>query len=549
MPRTVIIGAGIAGLATAGLLAREGHEVTVLERGHRPGGRAGLIEDAGFRFDTGPSWYLMPEVFDHFFAMMGTSTAAELDLHDLSPAYRLLCEPVSGADAAQVVDVESGPDQTRALFESLEPGSGPRIQRYLDSARSTYEMALQRFLYNPFTNPATLATPAVTAQLPRLVKLLTEPLERFVNRRFSHTALRQILQYPAVFLATHPQSAPSMYHLMSHMDLADGVRYPMGGFTRVVEVIGDLAQRSGAEIRYGAEVTGITTETLGRRSRWRRLRGGIGSGLRRRSRATGVTWTDEHGVQHEQACDYVVSAADLHHTETQLLTEADRSYSQDWWEKKVVSGPGAVLVMLGVRGSLPQLAHHSLVFASDWSGQFRAIFGSGELEGPLSIYVCRPSATDPSVAPEGSENLFMLVPVPADTKIGAGGAGGAGDPEVERIADEAVDQVAAWTGVEDLRQRITVRHTLGPADFSRAYHSWSGGALGPAHTVGQSAMFRPQNASPRVEGLYYAGATVAPGVGVPMCLISAELVLKRIRGDRSPGPSRAPKISPAAESR
>jgi phytoene desaturase len=197
-----------------------------------------------------------------------------------------------------------------------------------------------------------------------------------------------------------------------------------------------------------------------------------------------------------------------------------------------------VLVLLGVRGELPRLAHHSLLFARDWQEGFDAIFGEHRsVPTPTSLYVCRPSATD-DVAPPGHENLFVLVPVPADTTIGAGGVDGAGDAGVERIADEAIAQIAQWTGTPDLAERVVVRRTIGPADFERDFGAWRGGALGPGHTLRQSAMFRGSNASSRVSGLLYAGATTIPGIGLPMCLISAELVVKRLRDDTTAGPLR-----------
>jgi phytoene desaturase len=233
--------------------------------------------------------------------------------------------------------------------------------------------------------------------------------------------------------------------------------------------------------------------------------------------------------------DVVVSAADLHHTETALLEPAARSYDEGYW-RRAESGPGAVIVMLGVRGELPQLPHHSLLLARDWERNFDAIFGDvPHVPHPASSYVCRPSVTDRGTAPDGHEALFVLVPVPADTELG-----GTGDAGVEAAADAAIDQVAKWTGIADLRDRIVTRHTIGPADFATQYYAWRGGMLGPAHTLRQSAMFRPGNASKKVRGLYYAGATTSPGIGVPMCLISAELVLKRLRGDRSAGPLPVP---------
>jgi phytoene desaturase len=521
MTRTVVIGAGVAGLAVAGLLAREGHEVLVLERNDRVGGRAGVLERDGFRFDTGPSWYLMPRVFDHFFSMMGTSAAEQLDLTLLQPAYRVFREPESPGSTADAVTIPQGRARVAETFEGLEPGSAAALEEYLDSAANTARMAEQHFLYNPFTGLRSLTRRDILGGLPQLARLLLTRLDRFIAARFSHPVIRQVLGYPAVFLGTDPSAAPAMYHLMSALDLDEGVRYPQGGFWHLVNRIEDLARDAGARIVTGAEVSVITTRA--------------GEGGSRRQ-VSGVTWRDATGRQRTEQADFVVSAADLHHTETELLAERDRSYPESWWRRRT-SGPGAVLVMLGVRGALPELPHHSLFFTRDWGENFRAIFGDdAHIPSPASVYVCKPSATDAGVAPAGHENLFVLIPVPADIAIGAGGPDGTGSDAVERAADEAIDQVARWAGIPELRERIAVRQTLGPADFAHDYHSWRGGMLGPAHILSQSAMFRAQNASKRVEGLFYAGATTAPGVGVPMCLISAELVLKRIRGDQTGGP-------------
>lgn len=517
MSRVVIIGAGVAGLATAGLLRREGHEVVVLEKNDRVGGRAGSLERGGFRFDAGPSWYLMPRAFEHFFRMMGTRVEDHLDLTRLDPGYRVFRDPANGE---QPVTVPAGREAALELFDSLEPGSRAAISEYLDSADLANTLAEKHFLYNPFTRLSSLLVPDVLRRLPTLATLLTVRLQSFIARRFRHPVLRQILGYPAVFLGTDPRSAPSMYHLMSALDLDEGVSYPQGGFWRVVEVLAELARDAGAEIRTGADVRSIATASAGRG----------------RTRVTGVDWVDADGIRHREDADIVVSGADLHHTETALLPPHLQTYPESWWSRRI-SGPGAVLVMLGVRGGLEEMPHHSLFFTDDWDANFDAIFGADpEIPSPASIYVCRPSASDASVAPEGHENLFVLVPVPADTEIGHGGADGAGSPEVERTADAAIDMIAQWAGIPDLRERIVVRQTTGPADFASDYHSWRGGMLGPAHVLSQSAMFRAQNVSRRVDRLYYAGATTAPGVGVPMCLISAELVLKRIRGDHSGGP-------------
>ncbi len=531
MTRTVIIGGGVAGLATAALLAHEGHSVTLLERGERVGGRAGTIERDGFRFDTGPSWYLMPRVFDHFFELLGTSTAEQLELVTLDPGYQVFSEPSRG-EVASSLTIPFGADAVSATFERVEPGAGSALREHLASATHATAMAEQHFLYNPFTDLRSLADAQVLRSAPQLATLLGTKLDRFVARRFSDPVLRQVLGYPAVFLGTDPSRAPAMYHLMSALDLDEGVQYPMGGFWGLVERIAALAEAAGVEIITGAEVTGIRTERTGRRSHG----------------ARGVEWTDAAGTTHTMPADVVVSAADLHHTETALLPREARSYPESWWQKRQ-SGPGAVLVLLGVEGEVPELGHHSLFFTRDWQANFEAIFGEDRhIPDPASLYVCKPSATDPHVAPAGHENLFVLIPIPADPSLGHGGADGAGDTAIERAADAAIDQIAAWAGIADLRERIVVRQTIGPADFADDYHSWSGGMLGPSHILSQSAMFRAQNASKRVDGLYYAGATTAPGVGVPMCLISAELVLKRLRGDGAGGPT-APRPAAKAQAR
>ncbi len=510
--RVVVVGGGIAGLATAALLASRGHSVDLLEKNEDLGGRVGSVERDGFRFDTGASWYLMPEVFEHFFALLGTSAEAELDLITLDPSYRVFFE---GHD--EPVDLRPDRAHNRAVFESIEPGAGAGFDRYLASAEETYDVALRRFLYSNFDSASAFLHPDVVRRTPALGRLLTRSLESHVAARFTDNRIRQVLGYPAVFLGSSPSRAPSMYHLMSRLDLGDRVLYPQGGFTRLIEVIAALAERHGARLHTGSRVVRILTEEHA-------------SG--RLPRVSGVEVETDDGLR-TVAADVVVGAADLHHLETELLEPALQTHPEKAWRSRT-PGPGAVLALLGVEGHLPELPHHSLFFTADWAANFGDIFGAdARVPDPASIYVCKPSETDPSVAPDGCENLFVLVPVPADPAIGEGGADGQGSEQVERAADAAIDQVAAWARIPDLRGRIRVRQTIGPGDFATRYNAWQGGALGLEHTLRQSAFLRPGNVSSTVEGLLYAGASTVPGVGLPMCLISAELVLKRLSGDRS----------------
>ena len=509
MSTIVIVGGGIAGLASAALLAREGHTVTVLEGRPDVGGRAGSWQHDGFRFDMGPSWYLMPEVFDHFYKLLGTSADEQLKLVTLDPGYRVFFE---GRESP--IDISAEVDDNIELFEQIEKGAGARLTAYLASAREVYDLAKARFLYTTFADFRPLLTRDVVGQAARFVGLLVQPLATFVARRFKDTRLRQILGYPSVFLGSSPYLTPSMYHLMSHLDLAEGVLYPMGGFTRVIESIADLARAEGVTIITRAEVTRIVVEH------------GV---------ATGVAYLDaDRAVQFEDA-DIVVSAADLHHTETKLLLDGERTYPQEYWDTKT-PGPSALLLYLGIEGELPELEHHNLLFTEDWKLGFDAIFGEDpSVPNPASLYICKPSGVDPDVAPEGFENLFVLVPIPADPMIGRGDVDGDGDTPLEVMDDKVIAQISEWTGILDLADRVTVRRTVGPGNFEQELHAWRGTALGPAHTLRQSAFFRAGNVSKKVKGLYYVGGSTIPGIGLPMCLISAELLVKRLRGDVSTG--------------
>ncbi|MDJ0316277.1 phytoene desaturase family protein [Arthrobacter antibioticus] len=525
----VVIGGGISGLATAGLLARDGHAVTILEKGDQLGGRAGRWESEGFSFDTGPSWYLMPEVIDHWFAMMGTSAAAELELVRLDPAYKLWNSPnlIAAANIGSDGKAQPGTDSTEvrtgrglatALFESQDPGSGEELERYLDSAELAYNLAKRHFLYDPFSTLRGFLSPQVIRHAPRLAKLLTQKLHGFVAARFTHPLQQKVLGYPAVFLGTSPYKAPSIYHLMSHLDLQDGVLYPQGGFAAVVDAMERVARAAGVDIITGATATQILTKTAGKKAR-----------------CEGVAWQDNAGAGHRLSADLVVGAADLHHVETALLPEPLRMRKESKWEK-TDPGISAVLVCLGVSGTLAEFAHHNLLFTDDWQDNFARITDGQALASTTSLYVSRPSATDPTVSPAGSENLFLLIPAPALTKWGKGGHDGAGSPEVEKVADAAIAQLAAWTNTPDLAERIVVRRSYGPADFEDNFNAWKGSALGLAHTLTQSAFLRPGNSNAKVAGLYYAGSSVRPGIGVPMCMISAEIVLKLVRGDATAGP-------------
>ena len=538
MTRTVVIGGGFAGLATAGLLAQDGYRVTLLEQQDILGGRSGRWSAEGFSFDTGPSWYLMPEVIDRWFRLMGSSAAAELDLRTLSPGYRTFFEEHLDEPPTDVV---SG--HAEELFEQLDPGSSRALRMYLDSGAEVYELAKKYFLYTDFAYPRELMTPQVLKNLPRLGTLLTRSMKGYIDQRFTDPRERQILGYPAVFLGASPSSAPAMYHLMSHLDLTDGVQYPVGGFSALVDAMAELVRAAGVEIVTGATVTGIDVERAPRSvrsqvaaARSRRRSAGSVRGVRYRatSSASNAPRTAADGAETTVPADLVVGATDLHHIQTRLLPERYRAPESRW--KRRDPGPSGVLVCLGVRGKLPQLAHHNLLFTADWDDNFARIGTGRELAEETSIYVSMTSATDPATAPEGDETLFILVPAPAVPEWGRGGITTPqrhepGSEQVERVADAAVAQLARWAKIPDLESRIVVRRTYGPGDFVAQFNAWRGSLLGPGHTLGQSAMLRPGVTDPGIRGLFYAGSSVRPGIGVPMCLISSQVVRYAIRED------------------
>lgn len=534
MSRLVVIGGGVSGLAAAVLAAQSGHSVDLLERGEQLGGRAGRHEESGFTFDTGPSWYLMPEVFDRFLRMCGTTADEALDLVRLDPGYRVFGPTAKGSDA---VDVPGERRRVRELFESLEPGSGPRLDAYLDSASHTYTLALAHFLRTAFDRPTELLNRDVIGALPQLRGLLTESMQDRIERTVEHGVLRQILGYPAVFLANFPAGTPAIYHLMSHLDLVDGVRYPHGGMYTLVEALTRLARDAGVRLHTGHEATTILVDPPDRRSAARRSRDAAspqrGWGLVPRGRAREVVARTSVGLRVFPA-DAVLAAADLHHVETRMLPRRWQSLPSPTWRRRD-PGMGGLVVMAGVGRRLPTLAHHNLFFTDSWERDFAQVFGARAggpqtatgrgLSVPTNVYVSATSRTDPTTAPADGENLFLLVPCPADPSLKAG------SPEVERIVDAVLDQVGEWADIPDLRESVLTRHVSAPGDHARQWHAWRGTVLGPAHTLGQSIFLRGGPRARKVENLYYAGAFTAPGVGLPMCLISAENAIAALADD------------------
>ena len=484
--RVAIVGGGIGGLAAAALLAREGCEVTVLEKNDQTGGRARLWSAQGFQFDMGPSWYLMPEVFERFFALFGKKVEQYYQLQPLSPYYRVFFNP------REPIDVGPDPGQVAALFEGFEPGGGERLGRYLAQARYKYDVAMREFLYRSYDSVFQFLNRRILIEGTRLGVL--GRLDRFVRRYFTDRRARQLLEYAMVFLGTSPQDAPALYSIMSHVDLTLGVHYPLGGLVQVGRAVRRLAEEQGAVVRTSCEVQRIVVE------------GG---------RARGVQ-TAAGRIE----ADAVLVNADYAHAELDLLEPAFRSFAGRYWGRRVLA-PSMFILYLGLNRRLGSLAHHNLYFAPRWEEHFRTIFRSPAWPEEPCFYVSVISKTDPESAPPGGENVFVLVPVAPGLEDT--------DERREAYAEALIAHLERVTG-EDFHTGVVVRRIYSQRDFIADYHAYRGTALGLSHTLGQTAVFRPPFRSRRVPNLYYTGQYTHPGVGVPMVLISAQVAAGLLAG-------------------
>jgi phytoene desaturase len=540
----IIIGSGIGGLGSACLLAKAGWDVTVLEKNDQLGGRAGTFEvhknkdgkwserpeavigeemqgdsehrseavqsstvsekrsdnaadsaKNSFRFDMGPSWYLMPDVFEHFFELLGEDVNKHLELKKLSPGYRVFYK-----DTFLKADIYSDLEKDRATIEQLETGAADNLKHYLAQASHQYLIAKDRFMYKNYDSIKDFLTLEMLREGRKLKVFKT--MDKHVRKYFKTDAMQKLVQYPLVFLGSSPYNTPALYNIMSHIDFNMGVYYPMGGVYKLVEALQAIGEKNGVKFQVGSSVSKILVQN---------------------GKTNGVSL--ENGQ--ELKADIVISNADIHHTETHMLEPQYQTKSERYWESRTMA-PSAFIMYLGVKGKIPELTHHNLLFSKDWKQNFSEIFDRPRWPKDPSLYVCKPSETDLSVAPEGSENLFVLVPIAAGLKYD--------EALLEHYADKILKTLEEHMHVRDLAKRIIYKRTFCVKDFETSYNSYKGSALGLAHTLKQTAVLRPNNINPKVSGLYYVGAGTNPGIGMPITLISAELMYKRLINDKSPGP-------------
>ena len=495
--KAVIIGAGYGGLALANLLAKAGYEVAIYEKNPSAGGRIQAVKQDGFTFDLGPSWYLMPEIFEQYYELFDRSAKTELDLVRFSPGYKVWSE------GYEPLIIQGDVDKDMTTFEAIEPSAGEKLQRYVTRSSQVYEVAVKHALYNNFTRFSDVLQWQLLRQLPTMLPLVWRTLDAHVSRRFRDLRLKQLLEYHMVFLGSSPFQAPAIYSLMSHLDFRSGVYYPRRGMLELVTSMERLGRSLDVAYNYNSPVKQIVLDT---------------------NQATGIELVNGERI----AADLVISAADIHHTETKLLPPAARSYSEKYWQKRQ-PGPGALLVSLGIKGKLSNLHHHNLYFVKKWRENFAAIYETGTVPEHASLYVCNPSKTDPELAPPGHETLFVLLPLPAGVML---------TPAQETACmDKIIQILGEMTSEPDLPKRIVSQLIYGPEQFGEQFNAWQYNAFGgESHLLLQSVIFRTRNRSKKIPNLYYVGAGTIPGIGLPMCLISAQLAYKRITGNHRRGP-------------
>lgn len=494
--KIIIIGSGIGGLSTASLLAKKGHEVVIYEKNSTIGGRANIFTEEGFTFDMGPSWYLMPDIFEHFYQLMDENINDHLNLVKLSPSYRVF---FPGEKQLPLMDIHSDLDKDLPLLEQLEPGATSKLKKYLQRSGEQYDLAKRKFMYRNYNSMWDFFSWDIIKEGWKMNPLQT--MEKYLNTWFESDRLKKILEYTLVFLGSAPSKTPALYNIMNFIDFDMGVYYPKGGIYKIVESLERIARKHNVEIHTNSPVVHINVEN---------------------GTATGITLESGEHVE----ADYVISNADMWFTETQLLDEKYRTYPESFWEQSTM-GPSAFILYFGLTTEVPHLTHHNLRFGKDWKQNFHEIFDNPQLPSDPSYYVCKPTHTDDNVAPEGQDILFVLVPIPAGLSLSE-------DQKLE-YKNKVINMMKSDLDLPDLENMISYQRSYWGEDFFRDYNAYKGTALGLAHTLKQT-LLRPQNKSKKVKNLLYVGAGTNPGIGMPTCLISGELAYKRVEGITHPRP-------------
>lgn len=478
----IVIGSGFAGLSAACVLAKEGYKVTILEKNDQPGGRARAWEQDGFRFDMGPSWYWMPDVFENFFALFGKKTSDYYQLKRLDPGYRVYYSK------NEIFDVPADMAELEALFEQAEPGSSEALRNFLNQAAYKYKVGMGEYVFRP-SHSITEFIDFNLIKKSFSMQLLTS-MSSHVSKYFKNPKLIKLLEFPVLFLGATPQNTPAMYSMMNYADLALGTWYPMGGMNEIVKAMISLATELGVEIKLNTEVTKINI---------------LDKQVDKIQANNGVF-----------TADMVIAGADYEHVDQHLIEKPYRNYTAKYWDNRTMS-PSSLLFYIGTNKKVPDIQHHNLFFDEDFELHAKEIYTAPQWPTSPLFYVCCSSKTDSTVAPENGENLFFLMPI----------APGLNDDETirEKYFNLMMKRFAHITG-HDIRDSIVVKRSYALNDFKVDYHSFKGNAYGLANTLAQTAFFKPAMRAKHINNLLYTGQLTVPGPGVPPAIISGLVVAK-----------------------
>jgi phytoene desaturase len=488
----IVIGSGFAGMSAATFMAKAGCKVTVLEKHAMPGGRARQLKAGGFTFDMGPSWYWMPDVFERYFACFGKKVSDYYTLHRLSPSYRIYWPDGP-------MDIPADYNSLQQLFETLEPGSSKKLDVFLAEAAFKYNTGMNKLVFKPGESFTEFLDMDLVKGIFKLDVFTS--IQKHIHKFFKHPQLRQLLEFPVLFLGALPQDTPALYSLMNYADIKLGTWYPEGGMYSIVDAMYTLAVETGVIFKFNCDVTGIQVE----------------DGIARR---VSINSYNESTTQPATIdADVIIAGADYHFTETQLLPTQSRTYTDAYWDKRVMA-PGCLLYYVGVNKKLDNLQHHTLFFDEPFEAHGREIYTNPIWPTNPLFYVSATSVTDDNVAPAGNENLFFLIPVAAGLE---------GDTEELRNAyfNKIVSRFEKYTG-HQIKDHIVYMKSFSISDFKQEYNSFKGNAYGLANTLMQTAILKPACRSKKVKNLFYTGQLTVPGPGVPPSLISGEVVAGQV---------------------
>ncbi len=477
MKKIGIIGSGFSSLSTACYLSKAGYEVSVFEKNTNLGGRARQLKKDGFTFDMGPTWYWMPDVFERFFSDFDKLPSDFYDLIQLSPGYKVY---YGENDHLYIHD---NLEKIYQQFENEEQGSADKLKKFLKLAEKNYNIAIKDLVYNPGLSPLEL----VSFQTAKEIKQFIVSVRSYISKNFKSHKLRQVLEFPVLFLGAKPENTPLFYSFMNYADFVLGTWYPKGGMFSVVEGIISLAESLGVKFHNNADVSKINVNN---------------------SKVEGLTID---GIDHN--FDIVISGADYHHSET-LLDTKYRAYSESYWSKKTMA-PSALLFYVGFDEKVKDVLHHSLFFDTSFDKHAVAIYDDPKWpEDPL-FYASFPSITEPELAPEGKEAAIFLIPLAPDLE------------DTEELRATYFNKIMARLekNIEQkLTDKVLFKESFCVNDFKSDYNSYKGNAYGMANTLMQTAFLRPKIKSSKVDNLYFTGQLTVPGPGVPPALISGKLV-------------------------